>query len=155
MSSRRLRAPLVLLLALTLAANGLSFPLPAGLLPPTVKAQDAVVAVCDEEGFDTALDAVQLSGGGTITFSCSGTITFTAQKTITTNVAIRGGGVVTLSGGNTTRLFRVADGASLSLDGLEIRGGARRRRPRRRGSGRGAAERHEQHSYGQPSSGRQ
>lgn len=123
MSSRRLRAPLVLLLALTLAANGLSFPLPAGLLPPTVKAQDAVVAVCDEEGFDTALDAVQLSGGGTITFSCSGTITFTAQKTITTNVAIRGGGVVTLSGGNTTRLFRVADGASLSLDGLEIRGG--------------------------------
>jgi hypothetical protein len=79
---------------------------------------DAVVnAPCTQAAFDAALDSVQGTGGGTITFACGGpaTITFTNQKRIETGVTIAGGNSVTLSGGNTTRLFNILPGASLSL----------------------------------------
>lgn len=89
-------------------------------------AADAVVGSgppesCTESAFNAALTTVQSSGGGTITFDCSlATVTVTAEKLITSNVTLDGGGLITLSGGRTTRLFRVQDGSSLTLRNLVL-----------------------------------
>lgn len=95
---------------------------PLRLDPQDALAADATVAVCDETSFNDALDTVQSTGGGTITFSCSGTITFTSQKTINTNVTIDGGDAITIDGDD-TRLFRVAASGSLTLDSLVLQHG--------------------------------
>jgi predicted outer membrane repeat protein len=87
---------------------------------------DAVVgSPCTQAEFDAALDSVQGSGGGTITFACGGpaTITFTNQKRINVAVAIAGGNNVTLSGGDTTRLFNITSGASLTLQQITLTNG--------------------------------
>ena len=88
---------------------------------------DAVVGVghpadCTESAFDTALAA-----GGLITFNCGPapeTIVFTVQKLILTgNVTIDGGGLITLSGGNSTRLFGVSGGFALTLKNIVLEKG--------------------------------
>lgn len=63
---------------------------------------------------EAALDAA-LAGGGTITFNCGGpaTIILTTQKLILADTFIDGGGLVTLSGNNATRLFFVGGGYTL------------------------------------------
>ncbi|MBE2221726.1 MAG: hypothetical protein IAF02_09310, partial [Anaerolineae bacterium] len=51
-----------------------------------------------------------LAGGGVITFNCGVnpvTITVTSQKNIGANTTIDGGGLVAISGGNSTRIFNV------------------------------------------------
>jgi len=79
----------------------------------------AVVQACDEASLRAAIAA-----GGTVTFGCSGTITLTQTITITTNVALSGvGAVVTLSGGDKTRLFDVSAGVEFQLSGLRLTGG--------------------------------
>lgn len=111
----------MLLLASTLPALG-----------APAHAADGVVgsgtpASCSESTFDTALGAVQGSGGGALTFNCGAaphTIAFAAQKSITANVAIDGAGLITLDGGNATRLFSVQPGARLTLSGLTISRGS-------------------------------
>lgn len=62
---------------------------------------------CSEAAFDAAL-----AGGGTITFNCGGpaTIVLTTQKVILVNTVIDGGGLITLSGNDTSRLFFVSGG---------------------------------------------
>ncbi len=87
-------------------------------------ADDAVVAICDETSFDAAL-ASALSGGGTISFSCSGTLTFTGQKAINAPnvVVIDGANQITFDGGGATRLFQVDDGATLELHNLTLSNG--------------------------------
>jgi hypothetical protein len=78
-----------------------------------------VVNTCDEASLDAAL-----AGGGTITFACSGTITLTTTKTIAADTLLDGSGQsVTLSGGNTIRLFLVNAGRSLELRSLTISNG--------------------------------
>ena len=91
---------------------------------------------------ESALNAA-LSGGGSVTFNCGGshTITFTSQKTITANTVIDGGGVITFSGGNSTRLFSVENGASLTLQNVVLT--KRPFHPKRRGP----LHRTAQHSY--------
>ena len=81
-------------------------------------------ASCDEAAFDTALAAVQGGGGGVITFDCGGpaTILFTAQKSIAGEVTIDGGEQITLSGGNSTRLFSVF-AATLHLKNITLSNG--------------------------------
>lgn len=82
-------------------------------LTPIGKAQAAgtvgtgTTGSCSEAAFDAAL-----SGGGTITFNCGGpaTIILTTQKLILSNTVIDGGGLITLSGNDTTRLFFVNGG---------------------------------------------
>lgn len=111
-----LRKIAIFILVLTLLA------LPSG----NVHASDAVVGTgtavsCSEAAFDSALNSVQTTGGGIITFNCGGaaTITFTGQKTITSDVIIQGGNQITLSGGNATRLFFVSSSpAYLSLQNI-------------------------------------
>lgn len=56
---------------------------------------------------EAALNAA-LAGGGSVTFNCGPgpvTIAITAQKTIAASTTIDGGNLVTLDGGNATRLF--------------------------------------------------
>lgn len=76
---------------------------------------------CTETAFDTAL-----AGFGAVTFNCGAapvTITFTSQKVITGNTTIDGGGLITLSGGNATRLFSVGNGISLSVEDIVLADG--------------------------------
>lgn len=96
-----------------------------GLPVPTVRAAGVVgtgtAASCTEAAFANAL-----SGGGTVTFNCGGaaTITLTNQQLITLDTTIDGGGVITLSGGDTTRLFFSNDGVSFTLNNITLRDGA-------------------------------
>lgn len=89
-------------------------------------AADAVVnAPCTEAAFNAALNSVQSSGGGTITFACGGpaTISLNKQKKINEDVIIDGGNTITLSGSNKTRLFNVAGNASLILRKITLADG--------------------------------
>ncbi len=100
----------------------------AGVVVRPSLAADAVVgngsaASCKQTAFDNALAAAQ-SGGGTITFNCGlATIPFSSQKVITSHVVIDGGGLITLSGGDATRLFRVQNGRSLTLRNIILTDG--------------------------------
>ena len=65
-----------------------------------------VVTVCDEEHLLAAL-----TGGGTVTFSCSGTITLTATIRILADTTIDGSGqTVTISGNDAVRVLQVWPG---------------------------------------------
>src|SRR5258707_12935989 len=73
---------------------------------------------CNEGGLDAAL-----AGGGSITFNCGPTpvaISILKEKDITANVSINGGGLVTISGRNRARIFRVNAGASLTLNNISL-----------------------------------
>ncbi len=61
-------------------------------------------ASCTQAALTTAL-----TGGGTVTFNCGGaaTILVISQIPITQNTVIEGGGLITITGGLTTRLFDV------------------------------------------------
>lgn len=68
---------------------------------------------CTEAAFDSKLAMVQAVGDGSLSFNCGGpaTIIFTNQKVIDSYlVVIDGGGQITLSGKNSTRLFYVKPG---------------------------------------------
>src|SRR4026207_1166162 len=79
----------------------------------------AVGQACDEPSLRAAI-----AQGGTVSFGCSGTITLTQAITITTNVTLTGvGSVVTISGGNKTRLFDVSPGVEFQLSSLRLTGG--------------------------------
>jgi predicted outer membrane repeat protein len=91
-----------------------------GSLPRSAHANtlgNAVVAApCGEAEFIAALNAVQSSGGGTITFACgNASIPFTTFKNISSNVVIDGAGAITLDGQQATRFFMVVGGAALTL----------------------------------------
>lgn len=75
---------------------------------------------CTEAALETAL-----AGGGLVTFDCGGpkTIVLTSQKTITADTTINGAGDITLSGGGTTRLFDVQNGAHLTIQELTVANG--------------------------------
>ena len=82
---------------------------------------------CNEAAFTSAVATLN-SGGGTMTFNCGGpaTITLTSQKILVGNnsfvYTIDGGGIVTLSGGGTTRILLHYAG-TLNLRNITITGG--------------------------------
>ena len=85
---------------------------------PLVQA-GGVVSVCDEASLVTAL-----SGGGTVSFTCSGTITLTSPITIAANTTIDGSGQsVTISGNTAVQVFSVNSGVTLNLGWLTIADG--------------------------------
>jgi predicted outer membrane repeat protein len=106
--------------------SSLCLALLAGTLAPGGPAHAAGVvgngtpASCTEAAFTAAL-----LGGGTVTFNCGGpaTILLLSEKAISQDTTIRGGGVITLTGGLATRLFRVADFVSLSLNDITLDSG--------------------------------
>lgn len=73
---------------------------------------------------EAALNAA-LVDGGLVTFNCGGakTITFSYYKTIEADTTIDGGGVITLSGGNTASLFQVFDPRRLTLQNITLADG--------------------------------
>jgi len=66
-----------------------------------------------------------LTGGGLVTFNCGGavTIVLTSTKTISSDTTIQGGNMITLSGGNSTRIFLVNSGVTLTLQDITIANG--------------------------------
>src|SRR5262245_66035879 len=74
-------------------------------------------ASCTEAALTAAL-----AGGGTVTFNCGGpkTILVTSQKTINQNTIIQGGGIITITGGLTTRIFFAPSGVSLTLNNIAL-----------------------------------
>lgn len=95
--------------------------LAAGALALASISVHAAVQTCNEAGLDAAIAA-----GGTNTFSCGSptTITVSATKGITgTGLVLDGGGLLTISGGNTRRIFLVNGGASATFQNLTIRNG--------------------------------
>src|SRR5690242_1061392 len=77
------------------------------LLTPRAAQAGGVVATCNQASLVAAM-----AGGGSVTFSCNGTITLTSQIVISQNTTIDGGvlGLVTISGGSTTRIFTTTSG---------------------------------------------
>lgn len=74
---------------------------------------------------EAALDA-RLSGGGSITFNCGAnpyTLVITTGKTISVNTTIDGGGKITLSGGDTVKVFFVNPSVRLTLNNLTLEHG--------------------------------
>ena len=70
-------------------------------VPASPAHASGIVSVCDEAHLLTAL-----SGGGTVTFTCSGTITLTVEITIAADTTIDGSGqTVTVSGNHRVRVF--------------------------------------------------
>jgi hypothetical protein len=114
------------LLAGSLLLVGLVWSVP-GLSQPIAQAEvlsgvvgDGTPGSCTDTTLSTAL-----LGGGTVTFNCGPspkTITLIDQKTIAANTTIDGGGRITLSGGNTNRIFLVTS-ARLTLVGLTLTSG--------------------------------
>jgi hypothetical protein len=78
---------------------------------------------CTEAAFDTVFFKAQASGGGIITFNCGAAphaIVFGAYKPVSTTTEIRGGGLITLSGGNVAGLFQVFTAGALTLGNIVI-----------------------------------
>ena len=78
-------------------------------------------ASCNESVLANAL-----FNGGNITFNCGPspvTITVTGEKVISDTTTIDGGGLVTISGGGTTRIFRTENQAVFSVLNLTLRDG--------------------------------
>lgn len=96
---------------LALALLILSFP------NATVQAADKVVTNCSDAGLRAAI-----VGGGNITFNCgAATITLTGgELVINADTVITGGGLITLSGNNASRIFRVTYLKNLTLSGLTL-----------------------------------
>ncbi len=97
---------------------------PAFIIVPSSQAVDAVVGgACTDTEFNTALNTVQSTGGGTITFNCGTSpviITVTGAKPISSQTTIDGGSLITLSGANASRVFLVNPGISLTLNNLTV-----------------------------------
>lgn len=94
----------------------------------SVAAADAVVGPgnCNEAGFVAALDHVQSTGGGTITFNCGVTpvtIAISNYRQISSSVVIDGADRIIFDGGNSAAFFQVFNSASLDLRRLTLRRG--------------------------------
>lgn len=79
---------------------------------------DGNAASCTEEAFNTVFNAVESSGGGTITFDCGAAplaLIFTFYKAVSADTELDGGDLITLSGGNATSLFQVYGGKTFTL----------------------------------------
>ena len=76
---------------------------------------------CTEVALESAL-----TGGGNVTFNCGSspvTITVTAEKAILANTSIDGENLITLSGGDKTRVFSTTNNAKLSIKNLTVANG--------------------------------
>jgi hypothetical protein len=74
-------------------------------------------STCTEGALDSAL-----AGGGSVTFDCGASpVTITVSyKVIAADTNLDGGSLITLSGGDTTRVFTVGAGVTLSLANATI-----------------------------------
>jgi hypothetical protein len=102
------------------------------LVPAVSRAASFTVTNLNESGAGSLrqalADAKAAVGDDTISFEdgLTGTITVASQLVIDSNVIIQGPGaeLLTISGGNTTRVFLVKDGVTATIDGLAISDGS-------------------------------
>ncbi|MBN9524013.1 hypothetical protein J0H58_36800 [bacterium] len=81
----------------------------------------AIGDLTPEEGAQVTGDA---GAGGAISFSVGGTVTLGGtQLTLATDTTIAGGGAVTVSGNNASRVFEVEAGVTAALSGLTVTNG--------------------------------
>jgi predicted outer membrane repeat protein len=109
----------ILLLTAVLAAYGSALPASA--------ASTITVSTCDSASLHSAID--NAADGDTIVFGCSGTIALPGysiyEYTILKNLTIDATGQsVTINGGGNTSMFKVANDATLTLNGLTFTGGS-------------------------------
>ena len=79
-----------------------------------------VVTNCTEPSLRSAM-----AGGGTVTFACDGIITLTNTITVSNNTALDGAGrQITISGGNTVRVFCVNSNVTFTVANATITQGA-------------------------------
>lgn len=111
-----------LLLASALGIAGLALPLSATTVVGT-----GTAASCTEASLDAAIGEANATSG-IVSFNCGAaphTLVVTTEKALASGVIVDGGGKITLSGGNTTRIFTLFQGAAVALKDLElIRGSA-------------------------------
>lgn len=96
--------------------------------PRAARGSDGVVgdgsaASCTETAFNTVYNAVESSGGGTITFACGASpvsIVFSFQKAVSADTVLEGGNLITLSGGNAVSLFQVYSGKTFTLHSITL-----------------------------------
>jgi len=93
----------------------------------TARAAGVVGTGTTDSCTDAALSAA-LAGGGLVTFNCGGPATIdistgTGTKTISAAATIDGGGLITISGGNSVQVFNVKSGAHFALENLTIADG--------------------------------
>lgn len=84
---------------------GLTLPRPADTTRPSSVVGNGTAGSCTEGALASAIDK-----GGVVTFDCGPdpvTITLSSEKTVTKNTTIDGGGKVTLSGGQRTRILSI------------------------------------------------
>lgn len=75
---------------------------------------------CTLAGLNAAITA-----GGSVTFGCSvPTVITTSEQAFTQNTTLDGGGLLTVSGGNLSRVFTVNTGVTVSLVNLTIANGS-------------------------------
>ena len=123
MSTRPAEANSILRVIIVLLVLGSLF-----LYPQLARSANGVVgngspSSCTEAAFDTVFNAVEASGGGTITFDCGTAplaIILSYIKRVSADTDLRGGDLITLSGGNTTTLFQVYGGKTLSLHNITL-----------------------------------
>lgn len=80
-------------------------------------------ASCTEAAFVTVLTNAQATGGGIISFNCGAApvaIPFSSYKTISASIELHGGGLMTLTGGNSVPLFQVFAAGRLTLRGITL-----------------------------------
>lgn len=93
---------------------------------PSCTSAGATVGTGTPDSCTEAALGAALVGGGAITFNCGAaphTIPFDNAKSIVANTTINGGGTITLSGQDTTRLFDVSNGAALVLRNIVLTNG--------------------------------
>ncbi|MDQ3549506.1 MAG: hypothetical protein M3439_11890, partial [Chloroflexota bacterium] len=96
----------------------LAWPTPAGAAGVV---GDGTDTSCTEAALDGAL-----VGGGAVTFNCGAapvTIRVTTTKVIAADTSIDGGGLVTISGNGSVRIFHVNRGMTLDLDDITVADG--------------------------------
>jgi hypothetical protein len=82
---------------------------------------DGTPGSCTEDALDAAL-----AGGGSVTFDCGPnpvTLTVASTKTISADTAMKGGGLVTVSGEGTVALFSVNSGVAFTVQDVTIADG--------------------------------
>lgn len=103
--------------------------MPANVSTPTTVVGTGTAASCTEAVLTTAITT-----GGVITFNCGTnphTLVVTSEKSITKDTIIDGGGKVTLSGGGTSRILRIAstfdkDTPAVTVQNLHFTAGSTR-----------------------------
>jgi len=83
---------------------------------PVESRASVVITVCDQQHLESAV-----STGGNVAFACDGTITLTNTISVTNNCVLDASGhAVTISGGDSVRIFNVGAGVAFTIINLEI-----------------------------------